>query len=136
MDEHEKLPFEGMKILLAEDDLVSQRITSLLLERVGCNVSIVDDGTDVLVALKKESFDFILMDIHMIDLDGPEATIAIRKGDAGEANKDVPVIALTASVTAGDKERFFRAGMNGYTEKPLELEKLGQELKRILSGQI
>lgn len=132
VDEHEKFSFEGVKILLAEDDLVSQRITALLLEKVGCNVSVVGDGTDVLVALGKQPFDFVLMDVHMIDLDGPETTIAIRKGDAGEANKDIPVIALTACAMAGDKERFFKAGMNGYTEKPLELEKLGQELQRIM----
>ncbi|HAS87797.1 MAG TPA: hypothetical protein DCS48_00575 [Desulfovibrio sp.] len=121
-----------MKILLAEDDLVSQRITSLLLEKVGCNVSVVGDGKDVLVALEKRPFDLVLMDVHMIDLDGPETAVAIRRGDAGEANKDIPIIALTACAMAGDKERFFKVGMNGYTEKPLELEKLGQELQRIM----
>ncbi len=131
-EELEKFSLEGVKILLAEDDLVSQRITSLLLEKVGCNVSVVGDGKDVLVALEKRPFDLVLMDVHMIDLDGPETAVAIRRGDAGEANKDIPIIALTACAMAGDKERFFKVGMNGYTEKPLELEKLGQELQRIM----
>lgn len=134
VEEQVQFSFEGLRILLAEDDKISQTVTSLLLEKIGAHVLSVDDGAAALEALNENSFDIILMDVHMPILDGPKAAKAIRAGQAGEDVRDIPIIALTACAMAGDRERFIKADMNGYAEKPLELEKLGRELQKILVG--
>ncbi|WP_421900687.1 PAS domain S-box protein [Maridesulfovibrio sp.] len=132
--EHAPFSFKEVRILLAEDDKVSQTITTLLLKKVGAYVHAVSNGEEAVAALKEGSYDFVLMDVHMPVLDGMEATRAIRSGQSGKASGDLPVIALTACAMAGDRERFLKAGMNGYAEKPLELDKLGRELQKILTS--
>ncbi len=122
----------GLKVLLAEDDLVSQMSTLKLLQKAGYSVTAVEHGRQVLDILRKESFDIILMDIQMPVMDGVEATRAIRGGEAGPSRSGIPIIALTAYAMTGDKDKFFAAGMDDYLAKPVELEILLETLERVI----
>lgn len=112
------------KVLLAEDNYVNQRLAVRILEKAGHQVSVAANGTDVLMLLEKESFDIILMDIQMPQLDGLEATRLIRTANLQGIDPRIPIIALTAHAMSGDRERFLTAGMNGYLAKPLEANRL------------
>lgn len=109
-----------LHILLAEDDMTSRLFVRRSLEKAGHTVMAVENGKEALGALKTRIFDVVLMDVQMPVMDGLESVKAIRRGDAGEGNRDVPVIALTAHSMAGDRERFLKAGMDGYAAKPLD----------------
>ena len=113
-----------VNVLLAEDDRVSNKAVTRLLEKRGHVVCSVDNGGSVLSALAEQDFDLILMDIQMPVMDGLETTTAIRRGDAGETKKNIPIIALTAYAMGGDKERFLDSGMDGYISKPVETDAL------------
>ena len=121
----------GLKVLLADDDPVSRQIAGLLLEKMGCHVHAVDNGQKVLFALQEKEFDLVLIDIQMPVMDGPQAAKAIRAGQCGEQNINIPIIALTACAMSGDRERFLKAGMSGYVEKPLEMKLLAREMQRV-----
>ncbi|TIH12332.1 response regulator [Marinifilum sp. JC120] len=109
-------------VLVAEDEKVNQLTLKIFLEQHGCNVSVADDGCEVMEILNAQQavFDLIFMDIQMPKMDGLEATSRIRAGEGGEAVKDIPIIACTAYAMAGDKEEFTSAGMNGYLAKPTQ----------------
>jgi len=118
--------FENLKdihILLAEDNLVNQRIAARLLEKQGWKVTAVGDGQSVIDALNKEAFDVVLMDAQMPILDGFEATRIIRKGEES-TGRHMPIIALTARVMAEDRKQCEEAGMDGYVAKPIDRKKL------------
>jgi len=117
-----------LSVLLAEDDEVSGFAAARQLEKAGCEVTTVTDGKQALDALAAGEFDVVLMDVQMPVMDGLEATRAIREGRAGKDNSRVPVIAVTAYAMDGDRERFLKAGMNGYVAKPIEGRKLRQAL--------
>jgi PAS domain S-box-containing protein len=121
-----------LKILLAEDDLSNQLVARRMLEKQGHTVTCVETGRKVLAALEKGTFDLILMDVQMPEMDGAEATREIRKD---ERFRNLPIIALTAHAMAGDKERFLEAGMNDYLSKPVEMEGLSQALGRVMAPQ-
>ncbi len=123
----------GLKILLAEDDKVNQFAAQGLLEKLGNSVVSVENGSQVLDAIRRESFDLVLMDVQMPDMDGIEATQAIRNGKAGAANKDLPIIALTAYAMGGDREKFLSMGMNDYIAKPVDMTTLVNIIKRVFS---
>jgi two-component system, sensor histidine kinase and response regulator len=106
------------RILLAEDNIVNQRVAARLLEKSGHSVVIVGNGKDAIAALHRESFDMVLMDVQMPEMDGFEATKAIRGDEAGQ-NKHIPIIAMTAHAMTGDKDRCLAAGMDGYVSKPI-----------------
>jgi PAS domain S-box-containing protein len=114
----------GVKILLAEDDHTSRLFARRVLEKGGHTVTAVENGEQALEALQAEAFDILLVDIQMPVLDGMETVKALRQGDAGETNRDIPIIALTAHSMAGDKDRFLEAGMNWYVAKPLDVDTL------------
>lgn len=122
---------EGLKVLVAEDDRVSRMVATKFLENFHYHVDAVQNGEQVLDRLKEEFFDLVILDVQMPVLDGVETVCAIRRGHAGEDCKDVPVIAMTACVMAGDKQRFLEVGMNGYVEKPVDIAMLREELARI-----
>ncbi|MGB6946925.1 MAG: response regulator [Bryobacteraceae bacterium] len=105
-------------ILLAEDNLVNQRLVQRLLEKQGHSVVVVGSGLDALQALQHESFDLILMDVQMPNMDGFEATRAVRAAEA-LSKAHVPIIALTAHAMKGDQEKCLAAGMDGYLSKPV-----------------
>jgi CheY-like chemotaxis protein len=121
----------GLKILFAEDDAVSRYALAKQIEKIGHEVSTVEDGKQALEALARDDFDVILMDVQMPVMDGVEATKSIRNGDVGQGKSSIPVIALTAYAMNGDKESFLQAGMDGYVSKPVELDALLEELVRI-----
>jgi CheY-like chemotaxis protein len=114
----------GRRILLAEDDPVSALASSAMLRKQGAEVTHVEDGWAVLDALAQAAFDVLLLDVQMPVLDGVATTHAIRAGQAGEAARDIPIIAMTAYAMAGDKDNFLSAGMNAYVAKPMSLKEL------------
>ncbi|MCU1235077.1 MAG: integral rane sensor hybrid histidine kinase [Candidatus Solibacter sp.] len=114
---------EGLRILLAEDNLVNQKVATLLLEREGHRVVVVGTGRAAVVAVDQEAFDLVLMDVQMPEMDGFEATIAIRARERFTGVR-LPVVAMTAYVMSGDKERCLSAGMDGYVAKPIRRQDL------------
>ena len=127
-----ELPAAKLNILLAEDDPVSKFSTVRLMEKLGHRIEAVSDGVQTLARLKQTAFDLVLMDVQMPVLDGVEATRAIRRGEAGDGVRHVPIIALTAYAMDGDKETFLAAGMNGYLAKPLEIDGFIREAARVI----
>jgi PAS domain S-box-containing protein len=112
-----------LSILLAEDNAVNQLLASRLLEKHGHRVVTASTGRAVLERLEKETFDLILMDIQMPEMDGFEATAAIRKAEES-TGKHLPIIAMTAHAMEGDRERCLAAGMDGYVSKPIQAKDL------------
>lgn len=121
----------GLKILLADDDDVNRAVTRKLLEKLGCIVSAVSSGYECLSALGPvSSFQIVLVDLHMPDLDGFEVTIRIRKF----RSRNWPlIIALTASDDEEIWERASQVGMNGVIRKPVLLQGIEDEFQRVLS---
>jgi CheY-like chemotaxis protein len=118
-----------LRILLAEDNRVNQLLAVRLLEKRGHEVTVAGNGEEALEALDKQAFDLVLMDIQMPEMDGLQATAAIRKGEM-KSGKHIPIIAMTAHAMVGDKERCLEAGMDDYIAKPIRPEELGDVLKR------
>jgi CheY-like chemotaxis protein len=122
-----------LRILLAEDNIVSQFFARHLLEQCGHSVSVVGDGRQALDLLDRQPFDLVLMDVQMPNMDGFAAAAAIRANEKA-TNGHVPIIALTASAMAGDEERCLEAGMDGYVTKPLRREALHAAIRDVCSG--
>jgi len=122
-----------LRILLAEDSLVNQKLARALLEKAGHRVVVANNGREAIAACETEDFDLVLMDVQMPEMDGWEATAEIR---VRERRRDgsVPIIAMTAHVLPGDRERCFDAGMNGYISKPVRAEQLYTEIFRVIHG--
>lgn len=110
-----------LKVLVAEDNAVNQRLAQRLLERRGHEPTVVADGAEAVSALSNESFDLVLMDVQMPNMDGFQATAAIRQREK-DTGKHIPIIAMTAHAMRGDRERCLAAGMDGYVSKPLRSE--------------
>jgi CheY-like chemotaxis protein len=112
-----------LTILLAEDNRVNQLMAVRLLEKRGHTVVVAETGNAALVALDKQHFDLILMDMQMPELDGLEATVLIRKREK-LSGKHVPIFAMTANAMTSDKEKCLLAGMDGYLSKPINNDEL------------
>jgi signal transduction histidine kinase/ligand-binding sensor domain-containing protein/CheY-like chemotaxis protein len=108
-----------MRILLAEDNPVNQKVAVRLLEKHGHSVAVAGDGRAAVSAWERETFDAILMDVQMPEMDGLEAASLIRAGEAGTA-RHVPIIAMTAHAMSGDRDRCLAAGMDAYVTKPVQ----------------
>jgi PAS domain S-box-containing protein len=122
----------GFKILVAEDDVVNQKVISKLLSDLGCHPTICGDGMAAVEQAKKDHFDLILMDMQMPRMNGLQATEQIRI-DERRAKKDANIIvALTANATKNDRDRCLEAGMNDFLSKPITLDKLKQRLEHWL----
>jgi signal transduction histidine kinase/DNA-binding response OmpR family regulator len=117
-----------LKILLAEDDKLNSQTMIFFLNKAGHIVTHAVNGNEVLSFLEKDSFDMILMDIQMPDLDGVETTKMIRNSEKAYAN--IPVVALTAYAMRGDKEKFIGAGMNDYETKPVDINNLLEKINQ------
>ena len=117
----------SLRILLAEDNRVNQKIATRLLEKRGHHAVLAANGREALEALAQGSFDLVLMDVHMPAMDGIEATIAIREKEKSTGLHQ-PVIAMTALAMKGDRERCLAAGMDGYLSKPIDLQQLDDVL--------
>jgi CheY-like chemotaxis protein len=109
-----------LQILVAEDNPVNQQLITHILEKLGYKPVITENGREVLDMVEKSIFDLILMDVHMPEMDGLEATRIIRKGSAVQP----VIIALTANAMQGDEEECRQAGMDDYLSKPIRLEEL------------
>ncbi|HXL22312.1 MAG TPA: response regulator [Candidatus Dormibacteraeota bacterium] len=121
-----------LKILLVEDNRVNQTMAIRLLEKRGHEVTLAGTGRAALEALEKHTPDIVLMDVQMPEMDGFQATAAIRKREL-ISGKHVPIIAMTAHAMAGDKERCLDAGMDGYVSKPLRPEDLLSTMEQVLA---
>ena len=106
-------------ILLAEDNIINQKVAVRILENHGHTVKVAGNGLEVLSALEKESFDCILMDVQMPQMDGFQATAMIRKKEK-ETGRHIPIVAMTAHAMKGDREKCLKAGMDDYISKPLK----------------
>ncbi|MDQ7054531.1 MAG: response regulator [candidate division KSB1 bacterium] len=123
-----------LRILLAEDNLVNQKLAVRLLEKHGFSVAVAENGQQALELLEKEPFDLILMDIQMPVMTGYEATQAIRKREA-VTGEHIPIIALTAHAMTGDRERFLAVGMDEYVSKPIKAKELFEVIEKVMQEQ-
>jgi PAS domain S-box-containing protein len=124
----------GGRVLVAEDNPVNQKVVVMILKKLGYASDVAANGREVLNALELGSYGAVLMDCQMPEMDGFEATQAIRSGGFDFA--DIPIIALTANALAGEKERCLAAGMDDYLAKPIKAEALGQKLEAWMSGAV
>jgi len=127
---------ENIRILLVDDNKVNQLVANGILEEFSLEADVANNGLEALARLKgatEEPYTIILMDCQMPEMDGYTATEAIRRGEAGEMYKEIPIVAMTANAMQGDKERCFLSGMDDYIAKPIEPEKLEDILKKYLS---
>jgi CheY-like chemotaxis protein len=122
---------KSLRILVVEDNLVNQRLATRLLEKRGHHVAVAGNGQQALVALEKERFDLVLMDMQMPEMDGFEATTEIRKRESANDQR-LPIVALTAHAMKGDREKCLAAGMDGYLSKPIRPQELDEVLQRYL----
>jgi signal transduction histidine kinase/DNA-binding response OmpR family regulator len=117
----------SLRVLLAEDNPVNQTLAMRILERLGHKVQVVNDGKEAIGQAQAEDFDLIFMDVQMPEMDGLEATIAIRSAEAG-TGRHVPIVAMTAHAMKGDREKCLNAGMDGYLSKPIRIDELKQAI--------
>ncbi|HWX56210.1 MAG TPA: response regulator [Verrucomicrobiae bacterium] len=122
-----------LRILLVEDNAVNRVLAVRLLEKQGHKPTVAGNGKQALAALEKDSFDLVLMDVQMPEMDGLEATALLRKREKMSGNR-IPVIAMTAHAMVGDKERCLAAGMDDYITKPIAPEELKDLLNRYSSS--
>jgi CheY-like chemotaxis protein len=121
---------EKFKILLAEDNLINQKVTMKILNTFGFNVSSVCDGLEAVNAILNEEYDLVLMDLQMPNVDGFTATQKIRS--LPNSKRDIPIIALTAHALMGDKEKCLNAGMTDYISKPVSGQELVKKIDALL----
>lgn len=130
---HGAADLRGARILLVDDNRVNQKVAQKMLERVGCLVSLAEDGEQALKALACSPFDLVLMDCQMPVVDGYEATRRIRILEDPKL-RNIPVIALTAHAFREQIDACYACGMNDYLSKPVEMERLYAVLKKHLVG--
>lgn len=124
-------PGQIYRVLLAEDNLVNQKVASAMLKKNGHEVVIADNREIALAELEKGFFDFILMDVQMPVLDGLETTRTIRRKEL-ETGDHIPIIALTAHATKVHQDSCFQAGMDDYIAKPFQMPKLFRSIEKLL----
>lgn len=125
----------NLQILLVEDNLTNQKVALKILEKLGYKAECSQNGVEAINALKTTNYDVVLMDVQLPTMDGFEATEIIRNLNSDVLNHDIPIIAMTAHAMKGDKERCLKYGMNGYISKPIDPQKLNQEIIKQISGE-
>jgi CheY-like chemotaxis protein len=121
---HEEVKFENLKILVAEDNPINQKLIRTTLERFGADVTLASNGQEAFELRKQNDYDLIFMDIQMPVMNGLDATKEILHYEQVNHLKHIPIIALTANALAGDRERYIEAGMDNYIPKPINLADL------------
>nr|WP_230404705.1 ATP-binding protein [Nitratidesulfovibrio sp. HK-II] len=123
-----------LHVLLVEDDAVNQLAVQRMLEKSGMTVTLATDGQQALDALRRATFDCVVMDVQMPVMDGLAATRAIRTDPAFAARAAIPVVAMTAHAMVGDRETFLEAGMDDYVAKPVEMDMLRRAILRAMQA--
>jgi CheY-like chemotaxis protein len=126
-------PRGRVRILLAEDNPVNQLVAMSLLKKLGYQADTVANGLEALKALQSIPYNLVLMDCQMPEMDGFDATRAIRSADSKALDPRIPVIALTAFAMSGDRERCLEAGMDDYLSKPIKPQELGEVVEKWLT---
>lgn len=124
----------SLRVLVVEDNPVNQRLVVAFLEEAGHAPVLAADGREALSALERESFDLVLMDIQMPDLDGFQTTAAIRDREEATGSR-IPILATTANATGEDRKRCLAAGMDGYLAKPIRYEELIELVETTVWGE-
>jgi CheY-like chemotaxis protein len=123
--------FDGLRVLLAEDNPVNQKLALGVLGKLGCEVAIAENGQQAIDVWASQPFDVVLMDVQMPELDGMAATGAIRQREQF-TGRHTPIIAMTAHAMTGDRNRCLAAGMDDYLSKPVRIRELSQKLADVL----
>jgi CheY-like chemotaxis protein len=121
------------RILVAEDQHINVRLITAIMDRLGHDIVIASNGIEAVKRLREQTFDLVLMDIQMPEMDGVLATKVIRSSDADWSN--IPIIALTAHAMVNTRNAYFQAGMNGFVSKPISIETLVNEMARVMRGE-
>ena len=119
-----------LSVLVAEDNLVNQRVAQCLIEKRGHKVVVVGNGIDAVKALDRQQFELVLMDVQMPGMDGYEATAEIRRKEQS-GGRHQPIIAMTAHAMKGDREKCLAAGMDGYLAKPIQASEMAAALEKL-----
>lgn len=130
--EQELTTYKTGRILVVEDNFINQKVARAMLEKIGHRVDTVGNGLEALSALEQFPYDIVLMDCQMPEMDGFEATEAIRRGKRDKIPATIPIIAMTANALSGDKKRCIAAGMDDYISKPVNIQSLNKLLQKWL----
>jgi len=126
---------EPLSILLAEDHPVNRKLAVLILERQGHRVTPVQNGREALAAVEHQTFDLVLMDVQMPEMDGIETSLLIREREKG-TGRHIPIVAMTAHAMEGDREECLAAGMDAYVSKPIRLAELFAAIAACTAGRL
>ena len=125
---------QGLRILVAEDNPINQKVVIALLCSMGHSVDVVENGLQAIRAVCSQPYDVVLMDINMPEMDGVTATKCIRELDGERAR--IPIIAVTANAMKGDREKFINSGMDDYVPKPIDKMELYQAIASLCDVQL
>jgi CheY-like chemotaxis protein len=125
-------PVRRGRILIAEDNIVNQKVALSILKKLGYQADAVANGKEVLAALRSIAYDLVLMDCQMPEMDGYEAAALIRESQSGLCNPQIPIVALTASAMKGDRDKCLLMGMNDYIAKPVKSTTIAAALEKWL----
>jgi signal transduction histidine kinase/ActR/RegA family two-component response regulator len=131
--EHADAPARKLRVLVAEDNIINQKVALRQLARLGYHADGVANGYEALQAIDRVPYDLILMDCQMPEMDGYQATAEIRQAERCAPGRRVVIIAMTANAMEGDREKCLAAGMDDYLAKPITLDKLSQALSRAMA---
>jgi CheY-like chemotaxis protein/HPt (histidine-containing phosphotransfer) domain-containing protein len=125
-------PWRGARVLVAEDNATNQLVAVGVLQKLGIAADVAANGAEAIRALETRPYDLVLMDVHMPEMDGYEATRGIRGPESRVLDHGIPIVAMTANAMRGDRERCLEAGMDDYLSKPVSPQELEQSLRRNL----
>jgi len=124
-----------LRILVAEDNIINQKVIAGVLAHLGHDMTLTVDGVEAVEAVEGGEFDLIIMDCQMPEMDGFQATRAIRASERG-TDRHIPIVAMTAHAMKGDDSRCYQAGMDGYVPKPIAVASIRNEIQRVLGGHL